>query len=56
MIYPVTGWFEIAQYEDKDRYQPQTWLKLRICLDILYQHESRMTKERNVLVTSSENP
>ena len=24
MIYPVTGWFEVTQYNYKERYQPQT--------------------------------
>ena len=33
MINPVTGWSEIAQYDDKNRYISQTYLKLRGYLD-----------------------
>ena len=55
MINIVTGWFEIAQYDEKKRYLSQTWLKLRGCLDTLDQQKSRMTKDQNLLVTISEN-
>ena len=55
MIYHVTGWFEIAQYDDKSIYLLKTWLKLRHCQDTLDQYKSRMTKDNNLLVTSSGN-
>ena len=56
MINPITGWFEIAQYDNKKRYLLQTQLKLCGFLDILDQYKSRMTKDQNLLFTGSENP
>ena len=55
MIDPVTGWFEIAQYDDKKRYLSQTELKLHGCRNTLEQYKSSMTKDQNLLITSSEN-
>ena len=52
IIDPVTGWFEIMQYDDKNKYQSKNWLKLRGFLDTLDQYKSRMTKDHNLLVTS----
>ena len=39
----------------RELYQSQTWLKLLGYLDILDQFKSRMTKDQNLLVMSSEN-
>ena len=35
VIDSVTGWFEIAQYEDKEQYQSLTYLKQHECIDTL---------------------
>ena len=56
MIDPVTGWFEIAKYEEKGRYQSRTQLKLCGFLGTLDKNKSYMTKERNLLIMISENP
>ena len=55
MVDPVTGQFENAQYDDKNRYLSQTQLKLSGCIDNLGQQKSSMTKDQNLLVMSSEN-
>ena len=52
MIDPVTGWFELAQYDGKKRNLSQTQLKLRSCLDTIDQQKSCMNKDNNLLVAS----
>ena len=56
MIDPVTWWSEKRNILIKQRYQLLTLLKLCVYLDTLDQYKSRMTKEKNLLVTSSETP
>ena len=56
MIDTVIGYFEVLRYEDKRAITIANLVKLRGCLDILKQQKLRITKENNLLVTSSENP
>ena len=52
MIDTVTRWFKITQYDDKIVIS----IMNLVGFNILYQWKSRMTKDKNSLFMSSENP